>query len=482
MVRDIKEQFDLGNLMVVSPDVGGVVRARGLAKRIDAPLAIVDKRRERAGESEVMNIIGDVEGHTCILIDDIVDSGGTLFNAADALLAQRRQGRLRLHHPRRAVRRRRRAHRRLEAERAGHHQLDPADRRREQAGNIRLLSIAGLIGEAISAHRRRRVGVEPVRLTSPPDSRQANPDRRTSRNANPISFCSRRASVSPTISCGRRTLLPVDGLRAALRRFRKSHHLIRAGHDLHPIRPYRGSPRRSRSATACQDKRRPMRAYQHKQKQGSGRHVAARRHYRFQKQSAAVVEDIAAANDWAFERSGEDEITIVSKGDWTDYQLTFTWMGEIEALHLACAFDMKIPAARRSEVQRMIAAINEQLWVGHFDIWTQTGMIMYRQALVLPDGLTRLQRAMRSDAGRRHPCLRALLSGVAVRGLGRQVRGGGDERRDVRHRGRGVTPPDRSVPEAITFISPPSCPGLCRASTSYDLRQTRHGWPGQARP
>jgi ribose-phosphate pyrophosphokinase len=87
MVRDIKERFDLANLMVVSPDVGGVVRARGLAKRINAPLAIIDKRRERAGESEVMNVIGDVEGNTCILIDDIVDSGGTLVNAADALLA-----------------------------------------------------------------------------------------------------------------------------------------------------------------------------------------------------------------------------------------------------------------------------------------------------------------------------------------------------------------------------------------------------------
>jgi ribose-phosphate pyrophosphokinase len=87
MVRDIKERFDLGNVMVVSPDVGGVVRARGLAKRINAPLAIIDKRRERAGESEVMNVIGDAAGYTCILIDDIVDSGGTLVNAADALLA-----------------------------------------------------------------------------------------------------------------------------------------------------------------------------------------------------------------------------------------------------------------------------------------------------------------------------------------------------------------------------------------------------------
>jgi len=87
MVRDIKERFDLANVMVVSPDVGGVVRARGLAKRINTPLAIIDKRRERPGESEVMNVIGDVAGYTCILVDDIVDSGGTLVNAADALLA-----------------------------------------------------------------------------------------------------------------------------------------------------------------------------------------------------------------------------------------------------------------------------------------------------------------------------------------------------------------------------------------------------------
>src|SRR5260221_10077898 len=87
MTRDIKARHaDLANVMVVSPDVGGVVRARALAKRIDAQLAIVDKRRERAGESEVMNIIGDVAGKTCVLVDDIIDSGGTLVNAAEALL------------------------------------------------------------------------------------------------------------------------------------------------------------------------------------------------------------------------------------------------------------------------------------------------------------------------------------------------------------------------------------------------------------
>jgi ribose-phosphate pyrophosphokinase len=86
MVRDIQERYGLSNLVVVSPDVGGVVRARGLAKRIGVPIAICDKRRERPGESEVMNVIGEVNGKRCVLIDDIVDSGGTLVNAANALL------------------------------------------------------------------------------------------------------------------------------------------------------------------------------------------------------------------------------------------------------------------------------------------------------------------------------------------------------------------------------------------------------------
>lgn len=84
-VRDIKDRYG-DDVMVVSPDVGGVVRARYIASRIDADLAIIDKRRERAGVSEVMNIIGDVQGRKCVLIDDIVDSAGTLCNAADALM------------------------------------------------------------------------------------------------------------------------------------------------------------------------------------------------------------------------------------------------------------------------------------------------------------------------------------------------------------------------------------------------------------
>lgn len=85
MVADIKEKYAGKNFVVVSPDVGGVARARAIAKRIDGDLAIVDKRRERAGESEVMNVIGDVDGRDCLIVDDIVDSAGTLCNAAAAL-------------------------------------------------------------------------------------------------------------------------------------------------------------------------------------------------------------------------------------------------------------------------------------------------------------------------------------------------------------------------------------------------------------
>ena len=88
MAKDIKDYLNSDNLMIISPDVGGVLRARALAKRLGADLAIVDKRRERAGQSEVMNIIGEVKGRVCLLIDDIVDSGGTICNAAEAAIKE----------------------------------------------------------------------------------------------------------------------------------------------------------------------------------------------------------------------------------------------------------------------------------------------------------------------------------------------------------------------------------------------------------
>jgi hypothetical protein len=99
-----------------------------------------------------------------------------------------------------------------------------------------------------------------------------------------------------------------------------------------------------------------------------------------------VVERIASVNDWSFERSGDDEINILIKGRWVDYQVSFTWMGELEALHLACAFDIKVAERRRAEVQQLIAHMNEQMWIGHFDLWSEDGLVMFRHALVLTGG------------------------------------------------------------------------------------------------
>ena len=100
-----------------------------------------------------------------------------------------------------------------------------------------------------------------------------------------------------------------------------------------------------------------------------------------------VVERVAGSNGWAFERAGEDEITLLVTGKWSDYQVSYTWMFDIEALHLACAFELKVPERSRGEVQQLISMINEQLWVGHFDLWPQDGLVMYRHALVLAGGV-----------------------------------------------------------------------------------------------
>jgi hypothetical protein len=112
-----------------------------------------------------------------------------------------------------------------------------------------------------------------------------------------------------------------------------------------------------------------------------------------------VVERMAAGNNWPFERAGEDEIGMVVTGRWTNYQCSFTWMTDIEALHLACAFDMKVPDARLIEVQRLIAMINEQLWIGHFDVWTQNGVVMFRHALVLAGGVAASNRQCEAVLG-----------------------------------------------------------------------------------
>jgi hypothetical protein len=100
-----------------------------------------------------------------------------------------------------------------------------------------------------------------------------------------------------------------------------------------------------------------------------------------------VIEQVATNNDWAFERSGADEIAISVTGTWTDYHVSFSWMEDFEALHLACAFDIKVPENRTLEVMRLLSLINEQLLFGHFDLWEQEGAIMFRQSLLLAGGV-----------------------------------------------------------------------------------------------
>ena len=100
-----------------------------------------------------------------------------------------------------------------------------------------------------------------------------------------------------------------------------------------------------------------------------------------------VVERMATTHDWSFARASEDEVTLVVAGKWTDYQISFTWMTDIEALHLACAFELKVPQARRNEMIELVAKVNEQLWVGHFDLWFNDGLVMYRHALLLTGGI-----------------------------------------------------------------------------------------------
>src|SRR5262245_26044152 len=100
-----------------------------------------------------------------------------------------------------------------------------------------------------------------------------------------------------------------------------------------------------------------------------------------------LMERTAQDNDWACDRASDDELTLIVAGTWTDYHVSINWREDLESLHMACAFDFKVPDARLGEIYRLIAQINEQLWLGHFDLWTQEGLIMFRHALMLNGNL-----------------------------------------------------------------------------------------------
>ena len=99
-----------------------------------------------------------------------------------------------------------------------------------------------------------------------------------------------------------------------------------------------------------------------------------------------IIEQISAINDWQFERQDEDEISISVRGQWSDYHVSFNWMEDLESLHIACAFDLKVPEARRNEVKHLISLVNEQLWIGHFDLWNGDGVVLFRHSHLLTGG------------------------------------------------------------------------------------------------
>ena len=99
-----------------------------------------------------------------------------------------------------------------------------------------------------------------------------------------------------------------------------------------------------------------------------------------------VVEKLASLNDWSFDRSTEDEISIAVDGHWSKYQIAFTWIAEIEALHASTAFEFKGPDNRQQHLRELISLINEQLWIGHFDYWLKDNVIMFRHSLLLAGG------------------------------------------------------------------------------------------------
>jgi hypothetical protein len=100
-----------------------------------------------------------------------------------------------------------------------------------------------------------------------------------------------------------------------------------------------------------------------------------------------VVERLASINEWAFDRADDDEISILVAGAWTQYEVTITWLPNIEALHVGCSFDLKVPARRRGEISTLAQMINAQLWIGHFDLWSNENVVMFRHSLVLAGGI-----------------------------------------------------------------------------------------------
>ena len=115
-------------------------------------------------------------------------------------------------------------------------------------------------------------------------------------------------------------------------------------------------------------------------------HIASEKETERAEHPVDVVEQLAAINQWSFDRDHEDEISISVAGAWTEYNVAFTWLPDLETLHVSCAFDLKAPERRRPEVAALVSAINEQMWIGHFDFWPLEGVAMHRYGLLLAGG------------------------------------------------------------------------------------------------
>ena len=149
-----------------------------------------------------------------------------------------------------------------------------------------------------------------------------------------------------------------------------------------------------------------------------------------------LMEHIACVQDWVFERSSEDELTVSVAGNWCDYHISLNWRDDLESLHMACAFDFKVPKTKIAEIYRLLVLINEQLWLGHFDMWSSEGLLLYRQGLMLNGRSPRPSNARRCCKPRLKPASAITRRSSSWSGPG--TRRGRARQHDLRNPGAGL--------------------------------------------
>ena len=163
-----------------------------------------------------------------------------------------------------------------------------------------------------------------------------------------------------------------------------------------------------------------------------------------------MIEKVVSANDWPFDRTSDREIAVEVAGRWCDYRMFFSWRDDVEALHFTCAYDVRIPSERHTDIHVLLALINEKMWLGHFDLWTDEGLPMFRHAIPLrgtdgPDA-----RAAERPRRGRDQRKRTLLPRLSVRRVGRQDARRRADRLDSRDGRRSLIPEkDRPTPPLV---------------------------------